>query len=597
MFSDQQQPGAGGGGGEPVYVVVAVGVAAAAVSWTLWLAAALTALLSGHGWHGDTARRGLPFAGHLFISKGDAAGAWAEGAGGGELGPAWLYWVLAVLLLGIVLVLPAWVLMARRSRRRARGAQWARRDQERRMVVPADPAKRLWRLTAGLSKRTRRLLAGADCMSAIAFGPNGSGKTVSLVVPNALEWQGPALISTAKGPDIFYMLRAREAVGPVHVFAPTGLPGYRTSRWSPVAYATDEAAAARMARWLCEAAGMDDPSSRPWMMQARQFVGPLLLAANLSGRGIDALVDFVQRGKAAESDVRQILQKHGAQTFLRQYTGVWNNLHADGIGSVLFTANLIIDPYLNPIIRESATDSDFTVEDILRDSGTIFVVSPPSESKALGPVCTALLASLMYAVEREFERINANWQDNGGGRHWLFRWRRTPAAPKPLRHRVLLGLDEAGNVFRFPELAKVASTGRALGVQLLAIFHDFSQLISMYGQDDARTIVSQCKMRIVLPGLADDVTLDYFSKGYGETVTQRTSHTTGSDGRGSSTVSDHEIPLIAPYQIRELERGRALVQYDNLPPMRVLLRNAEADRHLLALANPTAPTTKTLENV
>ncbi|MER6365853.1 type IV secretory system conjugative DNA transfer family protein [Kitasatospora sp. NPDC001527] len=585
MASDTnpQQP-TGGPGGEPVYFVLGAAVVVAAFVWMLWLAAALTAGLSGHGWHMDSAARGLPFAGHLFISRGDVSGAWAEGARAGELGPLWLFWVLVLVLL-VVVAVPLVKLANRRNRRRTRGAQWARRDQERPMVVPVDPAKRPWRLTAGWSKRSRRLLAGHDCMSAIAFGPNGSGKTVSLAVPNALEWQGPAIISTAKGPDVEYMLAARRALGDVHIFAPAGMPGYVTSNWSPVDYSTDETTAALMARWLCESAGMDDPSSKPWMMQARQFVGPLLLAAHKSGRGVDALVEFVQRGKSAEADVRQILQQHGYKEFLRQYTGIWSNLHADGIGSVLFTANLIIDPYLNPVIRNSASKSDFTAEDILSKNGTVFIVSPPSESKALAPVCTALLASILHAAEREYERGNANWRANGGKRHRFFFWRRTKAAPKPLENRLLLDLDEAGNVFKYPDLAKVSSTARGMGIQLLAIFHDFSQLVSMYGEHDARTIVSQAKLRILLPGLADDMTLNYFSEGYGPTVTQRTSYTTGSDGRGSATTSDHETPLIAPYQIRELEKGQALVQYDNLPPMRVILRNAEADRRLLALAN------------
>ncbi len=440
-------------------------------------------------------------------------------------------------------------------------------------------------------------------MSAIAFGPNGSGKTVSFVVPNANEWAGPAVISVVKAPDVEYMLTARRNVGPVHIFAPTSPPGFVLSRWSPVAYATDEAAAARMARWLVEAVGIDDPSSRPWMTQARQFLGPLLLAAHLSDRpgrsGIDVLLDFVQRGKQAQEEVRDVLRKAGSQEFARQYTGVWANLHEEGIGSVMFTANTIIDPYLNPEIRKSASGSDFTAEDIVTKKGTLFIISPPSESKALGPVCTALLASVIYAAEREYERINAGRKRQEEVKRWwgLLPSRTRMIPPRPLKDRLLLDLDEAGNVFKYSDLAKLSSTGRGIGIELLAIFHDMSQLIAMYGENDARTIISQCKCRIVLPGLADDRTLQYFSEGFGKTVEYRTSVTVGSDGRGSSTTNDHETPLIAPWQIQQLEFGHAIVQYNNLPPTRVRMRNAEKDPRLLALTVPRPKTSTGLENV
>jgi len=56
-------------------------------------------------------------------------------------------------------------------------------------------------------------LAGNDCVSAVVFGPNGSGKTTSLIVPNVLDWDGPVVLTTA-----------RACRGPVWVIAPGGAP-------------------------------------------------------------------------------------------------------------------------------------------------------------------------------------------------------------------------------------------------------------------------------------------------------------------------------------------------------------------------------------
>ncbi|MFE7665519.1 type IV secretory system conjugative DNA transfer family protein [Streptomyces celluloflavus] len=564
--------GGGEGGFEPVFAVAGLIAAVFALSWVVWLAALVTAGLSGHGWHPETVGAAVPFVWQLVTRHG-ADIAWSSTAGAGGLGPVALFWALAVVLLVLVLVPAVWLLVRMRARMRPEhGARWARPADEKIMRVPADPLQRPNRLVAGYSAQTRRLLAAEPCASAIAFGPNGSGKTVSLVVPNALEWAGPAVITTAKGPDIDYMLTGRQKVGPVHIVAPVGLPGRETAGWSPVEYATDAEAATRMARWLCEAAAMgDSTNAKPWITQARQLIAPLLLAAHYSGRGIDGFIDYISRWDKAADEVRDVLKTRGDADMVRQYNSVWQ-LHPDGVGSVKFTANTLIDAYLNSRVRASAATSSFTAKEILDSNGTVFIVAPPSEADALAPLFTALIMSLVYEAERAYEQLNIT---------------RPPGQPpQPLDPPLLLDLDEAGNVFRYPDLPRLSSTGRGMGIQLLTIWHDLAQLIGLYGEQGAKTILSQAKIRMVLPSLFDDTTTDYFSKQMGQTFVTRPSRTSSSDGRGSTTMSEREQPLIAPWEITEITAGRAVMRYSNLPPMRVKLRNAETEKGLLALATP-----------
>ncbi|MFE3557330.1 type IV secretory system conjugative DNA transfer family protein [Streptomyces sp. NPDC059193] len=578
MFSSSGDPHHGGGSGpgsgfDPVVGLVAVLGLVFTASGMVWLAAALSMLLSGGGWPSGDSLKSSPSL--LWnTATGTAPGEAWHAATGTELGPVWLFWLLASALAVGLVVLAVWgIARLRGTGRKSLGAQWAGRSDEKRMVVPADPAARRGRLTVGHSQLTRRLLAAEPYASAIALGPNGSGKTVSLVVPNGLEWDGPAVITTAKGPDIAYIVEARKKIGPVHILSPVSRVRYPTASWSPVDYASTEERAERMARWLCEAAAMTNPDSKPWIIQARQYIAPLLLAAHHSGRGIDAFVEYIDTGKEAQQAVREQLRAIGAVTALRLYTKIWT-LHADGIGSVQFTANTLIDAYNVPAVRQAAQSSSFDVEELLKGKGSLIIVAPPSESEALAPLFTAVIASVLHAAERLYEDTNMAANRPPG------------ATPLPLSDPLLLDLDEAGNVFRYPGLAKLASTARGMGMQLLLIFHDIAQLTSLYGREAAGTIMSQCRLRIVLPALGDKDTVDHISGAFDRTVVYRASHTTSSDGRTSSTMAPHEIPLVAPHQIRQLERGHALVQYDNLPPMRVKLRNAETDKSLLALAAP-----------
>lgn len=563
----------GGEGFDPVVLLVGVLAAVFTASGAAWLSAALSMLLSGNGWPSPDSLKASPGFAWKAVSGDPPAEAWHATAGS-ALGPVWLFWLLLAVLSAGLLAAVIWgAARLYRRRRPSMGAQWATRRDEKRMVVAADPQKRRGRLTVGLSRATGRLLAAEACASAIVFGPNGSGKTVSLVVPNGNEWDGPAIITTAKGPDISYLIEARSKIGPVCVLSPMSRVKYPTASWSPVDYASTEEAAERMARWLCEAAAMSNPDSKPWVIQARQYIAPLLLAAHHSGRGLDAFIEYVDTGRESQQVVRDQLRSIGALTALRLYNKIWT-LHADGIGSVMFTANTLVDAYNVPAVRQAAARSTFTAESILDRKGTLIIVAPPSESEALAPYLTAVIASVLHAAERKYEDINMSAKLPPG----------TP--PLTLADPLLLDLDELGNVFHYPGLPKLAAVARGMGIQLLLVFHDLSQLIGLYGREAAGTLMSQCRLRIVLPALGDKDTIEHVSETLDRTTVMRSSHTTGSDGRTSSTSSPHEIPLVAPHQIRELKRGQALVQYDNLPPMRIRLRNAETDKALLALAAP-----------
>ncbi|GAA2627675.1 hypothetical protein GCM10010411_76060 [Actinomadura fulvescens] len=569
--------GMGGQGGfEPMYLLAAAVVLVFTGAWTVWLAAFLTALLSGHGWQADTFDRAPTFAGELLVSGAPEA-AWRKAApAAGPLGPAWLFWPLLAAVVTALGYLTWRALNAYRDRQGDHaGAQWGRRRDENKIAVGKDPARRPYRLTVGHGDKTGKLLAAHPGASGCAFGVNGSGKTVSLVVPNALEWDGPAVITTTKAPDIEYMLsRRREiaAAGHVYIVAPTGASGFKTACWSPVSYATDEIAANRMARWLCEAAALEDPRAKPWVTKSRQYIGPLLLAAHHNGGGIDTFVDWVSRGRDAASEVTDILRQGQYFAALRQYGTTWT-MHPDGIGSVMFTANALIDAYTDPQARASAARSDFSVDDILDNKGTLFIVTPLTEVEQFSPIFTALIASIVHGALKKYDRIND---------------RRAPGtAPQPIDPRLALLLDEAGNVFRYSELAQLLTNARGLGIVLLTLWHDLPQLRRLYGADAAQTVINQSRLRMLLPGVADHDTLKFFTDLMGETLVDRTSYTHSQSGDSTSTGQQKEH-LAAPFQLNQLKIGQSVMQYDNLPPMRIALRNSETNKALRALAGAPA---------
>ncbi|WP_180936027.1 type IV secretory system conjugative DNA transfer family protein [Nocardioides ungokensis] len=448
----------------------------------------------------------------------------------------WLFWLLLALL--AILLLAGSLIIVRRvyagHSSRSEPATWATWRQERRLAVPTDPARRSWRLTAGRGRASGRLLAGHDCVSAVAFGPNGSGKTTSLIIPNVIDWDGPVVLTTAKPQDLAPICRARAASGPVWVVAPGGAPGHGTVGWSPISAASDDDQADRIAEWMVDSSGMNgDPKARPWNSQARKYLKGLLLAAHLSGGGLTQWVEWIHGGERARDHVEDILRGAGHDATAREYSSTWS-IHEEGKGSVLFTALGLADTYSRPGVADAADRGGFSPAQLLDSRGTLCIVTPNAEGDRFAPYFTTLVSAIVHEAES-----------------------RAAATSGPLSPRLLLALDEAGNVFRYPRLPHLLTTARGNGIQLLLIYHDLAQVEHLYGgREVARTVVSNAKMRMLLPGVGDLETLRYWSELMGQTRTETHGTTTGTDGRRSRTRNEHTDHLAPLHRLQQLPTDR-----------------------------------------
>ena len=96
--------------------------------------------------------------------------------------------------------------------------------------------------------------------------------------------------------------------------------------------------------------------------------------------------------------------------------------------------------------------------------------------------------------------------------------------------------------------------------------------------------MSNAKLRMLLPGVGDLETLRYFSEMLGRANVRRTSTTTAAGGQRSTSIGDAAEELAPLHVLQQLSAGQAVVQYQNLPPMRVRLRFFFKDRALRRLS-------------
>jgi type IV secretory pathway TraG/TraD family ATPase VirD4 len=137
-------------------------------------------------------------------------------------------------------------------------------------------------------------------------------------------------------------------------------------------------------------------------------------------------------------------------------------------------------------------------------------------------------------------------------------------------------LDEAAHIAPLPELDGLAATCASHGIQIVTIWQDLAQVRGRYGAR-APTVLNNHRAKLFLPGIADPDTLEYASRLIGDEEASHPSVTRDPTGRRSTTSTTTPRRLLPPEALRCLPRGRAVLVYGTLPPVRLQLRPWWAD--------------------
>lgn len=84
-----------------------------------------------------------------------------------------------------------------------------------------------------------------------------------------------------------------------------------------------------------------------------------------------------------------------------------------------------------------------------------------------------------------------------------------PESPEPEK-TIYLILDELGNMQRLPSVKRLLTAGRSKGVVVEVGIPDFSSIESVYGREDAHTIINSCGSKLIL-NLGDPEAARFFS--------------------------------------------------------------------------------------
>lgn len=412
-----------------------------------------------------------------------------------------------------------------------------------------------------VGKANGRFLQFPGQQFCLLAAPTRSGKGVSFVIPNLLNWPDSCVVLDIKLENYLLTSKYRAAHGQrVFLFNPFAEDGL-THRWNPLDGVSRDPHL-RAGDLLALATGLYPalPGERDafWAESARNLflglalmiletpalpatIGEILRQSSGQGRG---LKDYIT-DRVAERDRDGNPYSPACLDALNRFLSATENTLANIISS--FNAPLIL--FANPLVDAATSASDFDITKIRDERMTIYIGIQPNRLAE-----ASLLINVFFS-----QLINLNTRSlPSGGRH-----------PYPC----LLILDEFAALGKINILAKANAFIAGYNLRLLTIIQSIAQLDAVYGIQDARTLVTNHAMQVLFtPREQRDANtysdmLGYYtvkSLSKGRSVNRGF----GAGGSSSENVSDQKRALMLPQELKELPDHEQIILLENTKPIR-----------------------------
>lgn len=419
------------------------------------------------------------------------------------------------------------------------------------MSARFEPRQVGWRLGRAAQPRTGGPLWVPYDKTAGVIGPQGSGKSLDLLIPALLDAPGAALATMTKPQDLLLTWVPRSRTGPCVVADPHGLaPGLPGLVWDPIAGCSDPWSAHRRAAAFTtnlSNGGGDNDAARFYAAEAGKVVAGFLHAAALAGHTLDRLLRWVANPVGATEPV-EILRTHP------QAARHWHGLLAAALagdertaGNTATTVQQALGLFFQPGLRDRCTptaDRPATdLGDLITRHGTVYLLGRDDPYAPATPLLTAIAEDVLDTALRQAHRS---------------RWGR-------LCPPLLACLDELPSTAPIPTLRTRMANERALGIAFLWAAQTWQQLVAALGETEARALAGLTNVVVVFGGSTDTTFNQQLAELTGHTRVSRSSWTGTS--RTGPTVHGEDIAVLTLDEIRRLPDRHALVLADRARPI------------------------------
>ena len=433
------------------------------------------------------------------------------------------------------------------------------------------------------------------------IGPQGSGKTLDLLVPALLDAPGGALVTLTKPEDLFLTLEARQRDGrPVAVLDPfNAAPGAPELVWDPINGCEDAMLAERRAKAFANGtikgatSQSSDQAARFYAGECAKVLQAYFHAAAITGVGLDEVLTWVASPRT-HPQAEEILRTHPAAEPL--WDGLLRGaLHGDDrtAGNTITTVQQAMALFFQRSIRErcvpTADRPATNLEALIHAGGTIYLLGREDPYASASPLMTAVTEHILDTAKRL----------GGTSPHGR------------LCPPFLACLDELPSTAPIPTLSTRMANERALGLSFILAAQTWRQFVVCYGDDEARTIYGLSNNVVVFGGGKDIQFYRELSDLIGSTT--HTDIRYSSRGHALFGVMDRSfdqrrVPILEPAELRRIESRKALVLADMYDPIiadlyrcidgkrgQQLLAAQRRARYASPHHHPTVPTTQSAE--
>lgn len=239
-----------------------------------------------------------------------------------------------------------------------------------------------------LGKDEKGFLVADDNQHVFVFGPTGSGKGVSFVIPNLLFWEGSAVVHDIKRENFEVTSGWRKKMGQqVYLWNPASKEGeshcYNPLDWvssDPVQMVDD---VQRIAHFIL-------PEREFWSNEARILFTGVVLWCLKTGHKPTSLGEIVRilRTDALAHKLTAILDTEDQNLHPIAYINISSFLQkADAERSgVLSFLSSALELWTNPVIDKLTSESDFNIRKLGDEKITIYVCVPADSTERLRPL-------------------------------------------------------------------------------------------------------------------------------------------------------------------------------------------------------------------
>lgn len=370
--------------------------------------------------------------------------------------------------------------------------------------------------------------------SLLSVAPPRSGKSTGLIIPNLayLElhaWGGPAIVFDPKGEIYLSVSDRRRALGrKVVCLDPLGLVG-GTDQWNPLADvdANDVLYLQRTARALLPGATARDGNGRYFENRAVDLLTGIFVAALSEGQATAQIVNAFLTDRPR---LKTALIALRANTAARRALEI---IEADPktADPIISTAAQAFGWLSDERTEKLVSGNTFDLNDVAKGNLDIFVTFPSEVGEELAPFLRWFLMDLFSVARRQ-----------------------------RLEDRVLLFVDEAGNLGRFDELLRAASELPGRGISLWTFWQTRSQIVDLYGENAAKALINLAEIVTVsnFPP-ADPDELEYWSRTLGDFTGLVDNMSTDSMKKTSVSQTSQPVRLKTATELASFDPNKLIV--------------------------------------